>query len=180
MNTLARIKQLTLRHRLAFTQKVDKNLESFSLTRRLVREAIYNAPIIYKTVRFKNPRMGAVETQYVLKGKTFDGQFIEAKVRIDASRKTGLIEKARRLIPPPTGWKCPTCGKKALIRVKKSFRFENDGVVMPKLDRLQCQACKEDLFDLHAMDTIEKFRHPHRKKDKRVVTVLDAALMAAN
>ena len=146
------------------------------LTRELVREAIYNAPIIHKTVRSKNPRRGIIETQYVLKGKTFDGKLIEAKVRIDVSQKTGLIEKPRRLIPPPTGWKCPTCGKKALIRVKKSFRFENDGVVMLRLDRLQCQACKEELFDLYAMDAIEKFRHPHRKKDKRVVTVVDTAV----
>jgi hypothetical protein len=179
MDILARIKQLTLRHRLAFTKKVDNKLESFSLTRELVREAIFNARAIDKTVRSKNPRKDAIETQYVLRGKTFDGKFIEAKVRIDASRKNGLIEKPRRLIPPPTGWKCPTCGKKALIRVKKSFRFENDGVVMPRLDRLQCQACGEDLFDLHAMDAIERFRHPQRKKDKRVVTVIDASAVDA-
>jgi hypothetical protein len=124
MDILARIRRLAPRRRFIFTKKVDKKLESFSLTRDLVLEAIYNAPTIYKTVRSKNPRKGTVETQYVLKGRTFDGQFIEAKVRFDALRKTGLIEKARRLIPPPTGWKCPTCGEKALIRVKKSFRFE--------------------------------------------------------
>jgi len=173
---LSRIKRLALRRRLAFTKRVDKKLESSSLTRELVLEAIYNAPIIYKTVRSKNLRRHTIETHYVLKGKTVDGKFIEAKVRIDASQKTGLIEKPRRLIPPPTGGKCPTCGEKALIRVKRSFRFENDGVVMPRLDRLQCQACKEELFDLYAMDAIEKFRHPRRKKDKGVLTVIEAAV----
>ena len=162
--------------RLAFTQKADKKLEKLSLTRELVGEAIINAPTIYKTVRVKNPRTNKNEMHYVIRGKTFDGKLIEAKVRIDASQKTGLIEKPRRLIPSPTGGKCPTCGEKALIRVKKSFRFENDGVVMPRLDRLQCQACNEELFDLYAMDAIEKFRHPHRKEDKRVVTVVDAAI----
>ena len=176
MDILARIKRLTLRRRLAFTKKVDKKLERSSLARELVREAIYNAPIIHKTMRSKNPRRRTIETHYVLKGMTFDGKLIEAKVRIDASQTTGLIEKPRRLIPPSTGGKCPTCGEKALIRVKKSFRFENDGVVMPRLDRLQCQACSEELFDLYAMDAIEKFRHPRRKKDKRVVAVVDAAL----
>jgi hypothetical protein len=29
---------------------------------------------------------------------------------------------------------------------------------MPKLDRLQCQSCKEDFFDLYAMDQIAEYR----------------------
>ena len=56
-----------------------------------------------------------------------------------------------------TGWKCPSCGQKKLFRVNKSCRLE-DGLVIPKLDRLQCQACGEDFFDLFAMDQIAAFR----------------------
>jgi len=40
------------------------------------------------------------------------------------------------------------CGQKTLIRVTSSILLEEDGAVMPELDRLQCQSCKEDLFDL--------------------------------
>lgn len=83
MDILARIKQLALERRLAFTKKVDNKLEKIPLTREFVREAIVNAPTIFKTVRSKNPRRGTIETLYVIKGMAFDGQFIEAKVRID-------------------------------------------------------------------------------------------------
>lgn len=68
--------------------------------------------------------------------------------------------KKKRLIPPASGWNCPMCGQKALIRVNKSCRLE-DGVVIPQLDRLQCQACKEEFFDLYAMDAIAEFRRRH-------------------
>ena len=54
-------------------------------------------------------------------------------------------------------WKCPTCGKRALIRVNKSYRLV-DGAVISKLDRLQCQACQEEVLDTRAMDAIEEFR----------------------
>lgn len=56
------------------------------------------------------------------------------------------------------------CGQKALIRVNTFCQLE-DGAVMSALDRLQCQSCKEDLFDLYAMDQITEFRkrHPYKK-----------------
>jgi len=41
--------------------------------------------------------------------------------------------------------------------VKKSHRL-HDGVIMPKLDRLECQSCKANFFDPYAMDEIEEFR----------------------
>lgn len=61
-------------------------------------------------------------------------------------------------------WKCPTCVKRALFRVKKSYSLV-DGTVIPKLDRLQCQLCKEEILDSPAMDVIEEFRklHPLKK-----------------
>jgi hypothetical protein len=79
------------------------------------------------------------------------------------SPRNGQPIKKRRLAPPATGWKCPSCGQKALIRVNKSCRLE-DGLVIPKLDRLQCQNCKEDFFDLYAMDQIAEFRKSHPLK----------------
>jgi hypothetical protein len=85
---------------------------------------------------------------------------------MSSSRRNGHpTKKLKRFTPPATGWKCPTCGQKALIRVTSPFLLEEDGAVMPELDRLQCQSCKEDLFDLYAMDQITQFRkrHPYKK-----------------
>jgi len=87
--------------------------------------------------------------------------------------------KKKRLIPPATGWNCPMCDQKALIRVTSSSLLEEDDTVMPELDRLQCQSCKDDLFDLYAMAQIAEFRkrHPYKKPmvkrhnvDKNAVT----------
>jgi predicted RNA-binding Zn-ribbon protein involved in translation (DUF1610 family) len=63
-------------------------------------------------------------------------------------------------------WKCPTCGKRALIRVKKSYMLV-DGTIIPKLDRLQCQSCNEEVLDTQAIDVIEEFRkrHPLKKAE---------------
>ena len=74
------------------------------------------------------------------------------------------IRNSKRLTPPATGWKCPECGQKALVRVNKPCQLE-DGIVMPKLDRLHCRSCKEDFFDLYAMDQIAEFRklYPYKK-----------------
>jgi len=79
-------------------------------------------------------------------------------------RSDQLIKRGRRFVPPSSGWKCPECGKKALIRVKKSYLLE-DGILMPELEWLQCQSCKEDFFDTFAMYAIDDFRkrYPRRK-----------------
>lgn len=86
---------------------------------------------------------------------------------MSSSLRNGQPIKKRRLAPPATGWKCPSCGQKTLIRVNKSCRLE-DGLVIPKLDRLQCQNCKEDFFDMYAMDQIAEFRQ--RQAFKKTVT----------
>jgi len=90
----------------------------------------------------------------------------------------------RRFVPPPSGWKCPECGEKALIRVKKSHRL-HDGVVMPKLDRLECQSCKANFFDPYAMDAIEEFRKRqplknHWHKERRGLLRLDYDFVFSN
>jgi predicted RNA-binding Zn-ribbon protein involved in translation (DUF1610 family) len=84
---------------------------------------------------------------------------------MSSSRQNGRpTNRGRRFVPPASGWKCPECGEQALIRVKKSYRL-HDGVVIPKLDRLQCQSCKSNFFDPYALDAIEEFRksHPYKK-----------------
>lgn len=68
---------------------------------------------------------------------------------------------------PASVWKCPTCGKRTLVRVKKPYRLV-DGAVIPKLDRLQCQACQEEVLDSQAMDVIEKFRLNHPLKEAAI------------
>jgi hypothetical protein len=47
--------------------------------------------------------------------------------------------------------------------VQKPYRLV-DGAVIPKLDRLQCQACQEEVLDTQAMDAIEEFRKRHPLK----------------
>jgi len=82
----------------------------------------------------------------------------KAKSEMSLSPRNGQqIEKGRRIIPPASGWRCPECGQKALIRVKKSYQLE-EGIAMPSLEWVQCQSCKEDFFDSHAMYAIEEFR----------------------
>lgn len=87
-------------------------------------------------------------------------------------RNSQLIKPEQRGQSP--AWKCPTCGKRALVRVKKSYQLV-DGAVIPKLDRLQCQSCKEEVLDSPAMDEIEEFRKQHplkkaaSKRHKRVL-----------
>jgi len=82
---------------------------------------------------------------------------------MSSSLRSGQPIKKRRLSPPTTGWKCPNCGEKKLIRVNNPCRLE-DGLVVPKLDRLQCQSCGEDYFDLYAMDQITEFRQSQSQK----------------
>jgi len=74
-----------------------------------------------------------------------------------------MAMKVKRITPPVSGWKCPTCGKRALIRVNKFYRLV-DGAVISKFDRLQCQACQEEVLDAQAMGVIEKFRKRHPLK----------------
>jgi hypothetical protein len=87
------------------------------------------------------------------------------------------IKQGAKQIPQPTGWKCPDCGEKALRRVKKSYRLEEDGVVMPKLERLQCQACQANFFDAYALDQITEFRKRHPLK-KATIKQLRKAVAA--
>lgn len=74
----------------------------------------------------------------------------------------------KRITPPVSGWKCPTCGKRALVRVEKAYRLV-DGAVMPNLEPLQCQACQEEVLDSQAMGAIEDFRkrHPLKKAARK-------------
>jgi hypothetical protein len=63
-----------------------------------------------------------------------------------------------------------------LIRVQKSHRL-HDGIVIPKLDYLQCQSCKANFFDPYALDAIEEFRkrQPLKKAGTRKPKKMAAA-----
>jgi len=50
---------------------------------------------------------------------------------------------------------CPTCGKRAMARVRRTVRFD-DGLVVPRLLHYQCRSCGEQLFDDDAMTRIEE------------------------
>ena len=47
---------------------------------------------------------------------------------MSSSPQNGQPSKKKKLVPPATGWNCPMCGQKALIRVNKSCRLE-DGML---------------------------------------------------
>jgi len=78
-----------------------------------------------------------------------------------SSRNSQQIKRSQHEQMPT--WKCPTCGKRALVRVEKSYRLVG-GAVIPKLERLQCQSCREEILDSQAMDVIEEFRKRHPLK----------------
>jgi hypothetical protein len=82
MDTLVRIKRLVIARRVLFTEKAEGELAAESLTPELVYESILNAPAIFKALRSRNPRTGATEKLYVIKGLTFDGLDIYTKGKI--------------------------------------------------------------------------------------------------
>jgi len=51
---------------------------------------------------------------------------------------------------------CPSCGKE-MKYIKSNFTLLNN-VIIPDLERWQCQICKENFFDIKALEVIEKFR----------------------
>jgi hypothetical protein len=82
VDTLARIKRLVIARRALFTEKAEGELAAESLTPELVYESILNAPSIFKALRSRNPRTGAMEKLYVIKGLTFEGLDIYTKGKI--------------------------------------------------------------------------------------------------
>jgi hypothetical protein len=82
MDALVRIKRLVIARRVLFTEKAESELAAESLTPELVYESILNAPAVFKALRSRNPRTGATEKLYVIKGLTFDGLGIYTKGKI--------------------------------------------------------------------------------------------------
>lgn len=54
-------------------------------------------------------------------------------------------------------YECPECGKDAVRWVQSDIRLK-DGTFIPALERMQCSACGENLFDLQAMKRISDAR----------------------
>ena len=79
VNPCHSIKRLVIARRVLFTEKAEGELAAESLTAELVYESILNAPSIFKCLRSRNPRTGATEKLYVIKGLTFDGLDIYTK-----------------------------------------------------------------------------------------------------
>jgi len=82
VDIFARIKRLVISRKVLFTEKATDELRNDDLTREDVYEAILNAPCIQKTLASRNPRTGAREKLYVIKGMTFDGIDIYTKGKI--------------------------------------------------------------------------------------------------
>ncbi|NQU05565.1 MAG: hypothetical protein HQ568_05690 [Calditrichaeota bacterium] len=82
MDVLVRIKRLVIDHKVVFTEKAEIELVRDQLTRRLVFEAILNAPAIMKTLRSRNPFTGKREYLYVIVGLTFNGITIYTKGKL--------------------------------------------------------------------------------------------------
>jgi YgiT-type zinc finger domain-containing protein len=63
--------------------------------------------------------------------------------------------------------KCPTCGSKRIKLVNTDYSLETQSkvFVVPKLERYECPACGEILFDYDAMKRLELARG--RTKVKR-------------
>lgn len=82
MDVLIRIKRLVIARKVVFTEKAKIEMAADHLTRDVVYEAILNAPTISKRLRSRNPKTGASETLYIIKGWTFDGLAIYTKGKI--------------------------------------------------------------------------------------------------
>ncbi len=82
MKILIKIKRLVLARKVIFTEKAVVEMAADHLTREIIYESIWNAPVIYKTLRSKNPISGKREILYVIKGLTFDGLAIYTKGKI--------------------------------------------------------------------------------------------------
>ena len=76
---LLRIKRCCLTGRLVFTEKADDERVSSGLTRDDVREAIVNAPAVYKTLRSRSGRQRRTERLYVILGITHDAVLVYTK-----------------------------------------------------------------------------------------------------
>jgi YgiT-type zinc finger domain-containing protein len=63
---------------------------------------------------------------------------------------------------------CPTCGSRKLAHLHSDFtlRARQKVIVVPKLDRYECQRCGEVLFDYDGIKRIEEARQPRRKLSK--------------
>ena len=82
MDIFVRIKRLVVSRRVLFTEKAEIEMARDALTPELVYEAILNAPAIFKVLRSRNPKSGARERLYVIKGLTFDGLAVYTKGKI--------------------------------------------------------------------------------------------------
>lgn len=82
MDILIRIKRLVIARKVIFTEKAEIEMTHDCLTPELVFEGILNAPVIFKSLRSKNPKSEKTETLYVIKGLTFDGLAVYTKGKI--------------------------------------------------------------------------------------------------
>jgi hypothetical protein len=91
MDAIVRIKRLVIARHVLFTEKAENELAAESLTPELIYESILNAPSIFKVLRSHNPRTGASEKLYVIKGLTFDGLDIYTKGKILSKKGVDLF-----------------------------------------------------------------------------------------
>lgn len=82
MDALIRLKRMVVSRRVLFTEKAEDEMIADALTPELDYESILNAPVIFKTLRSRNPTSRASEKLYVIKGLTYDGLDIYTKRKI--------------------------------------------------------------------------------------------------
>jgi YgiT-type zinc finger domain-containing protein len=58
---------------------------------------------------------------------------------------------------------CPECGEKTIERVNSDYLTE-DGVIIERLERWQCSACRADFFDIEAMRRLVTEKRPSRTR----------------
>ena len=83
MDLLVRIKRAVINGRIFFTQKATEERKRDDLTEEEVREAIINAPGIFKSIRSMSPlRRKRKEMLHVIYGTTFTGIVIYTKGKL--------------------------------------------------------------------------------------------------
>ena len=62
---------------------------------------------------------------------------------------------------------CPECGKETLVTVDTSCTLQ-DGLTIPRLERLECSNCSAKLFSIESVREIMEYRRIYKDTEAEV------------
>ena len=64
-------------------------------------------------------------------------------------------------------YSCPECGKETLVTVDTSCTLQ-DGLTIPKVERLECSSCGAKFFSVESVRVIMEYRRIHKNTEAEV------------